>query len=199
MNKFVLLLLLLFAPMAYANPLVLFETTEGQFAVELFDDKVHATVQNFMTYVRSGYYNGTLFHRIVSNAQYSVVQGGGYTKFDREGIIEKPGLRSPIVLEARSDLSNQQYTLAMARQETPNSATAQFFINGRDNATQFDGNYAVFGKLLTGCSGCEKLIDQLLEKPIKPIRFVQFGKEAVEAKNVPVVPIRIISAKILQD
>ena len=104
-----------------------------------------------------------------------------------------------IVLEARSDLSNQQYTLAMARQETPNSATAQFFINGRDNATQFDGNYAVFGKLLTGCSGCEKLIDQLLEKPIKPIRFVQFGKEAVEAKNVPVVPIRIISAKILQD
>lgn len=199
MKKIILSFLFFLTGAALANPVVLFDTTEGRFAVELFKDKVPATVENFLTYVRAGYYDDTLFHRVVADAKFGIVQGGGYTQFDREGVVEKPGLHAPIALEVRKDLSNVQYTLAMARQEAPHSATAQFFINGKDNSAQFDGVYAVFGKLLKGCIGCEKLIDRFVATPIKPFKLERFGEQPFMAKNVPATPIRILSATILQE
>ena len=198
MKKLLLTLLCLMAAAVHANPVVLFDTTEGRFAVELFKDKVPATVENFLTYVRAGHYDDTLFHRVVGDAKMGIVQGGGYTQFDREGVVEKP-VRAPIALEVRKDLSNAPYTLAMARQGAPHSATAQFFINGKDNSAQFDGAYAVFGKVLTGCTGCEKLVDRIVATPIKPIKLEKFGEAPFTAKNVPATPIRILSATVLQE
>jgi len=199
MKKILLTLALLMAQAVQANPVVLFDTTEGRFAVELFKDKVPVTVDNFLQYVRSGYYDDTLFHRVVGDAKMAIVQGGGYTQFDREGVIEKQGLRAPIPLEVRKDLSNTAFTLSMARLDSPQSATAQFFINAKDNSSQFDGAYAVFGKLLSGCTGCEKLVERIVATPIKPIKFEQFGQIPFTAKNVPATPIRILSATILQE
>jgi len=199
MKKILLTLALLMAQAVQANPVVLFDTTEGRFAVELFKDKVPVTVDNFLQYVRAGYYDDTLFHRVVGDAKMAIVQGGGYTQFDREGVIEKQGLRAPIPLEVRKDLSNTAFTLSMARLDSPQSATAQFFINAKDNSSQFDGAYAVFGKLLSGCTGCEKLVERIVATPIKPIKFEQFGQIPFTAKNVPATPIRILSATILQE
>jgi cyclophilin family peptidyl-prolyl cis-trans isomerase len=199
MKKFLLIFLCLMAAAVQANPVVLFDTTEGRFAVELFKDKVPVTVENFLTYVRAGHYDDTIFHRVVADAKMGIVQGGGYTQFDRAGVIEKPGLRAPIALEVRKDLSNAPYTLAMARQDAPHTATSQFFINGKDNSAQFDGAYAVFGKVLTGCTGCEKLVDRIVATPIKPIKVEKFGEAPFMAKNVPATPIRILSATVLQE
>ena len=199
MNKLLLTLALWIAHAVQANPVVLFDTTEGRFAVELFKDKVPTTVDNFLSYVRAGHYDDTLFHRVVGDAKMGIVQGGGYTQFDRDGVIEKPGLRAPIPLEVRKDLSNTAYTLAMARMDAPHSATAQFFINAKDNSAPFDGAYAVFGKLLSGCTGCEKLVDRIVASPIKPIKHDRLGEQPFTAKNVPATPIRILSATILQE
>lgn len=199
MRKILLSWMFALASAVQANPVVLFDTTEGRFAVELFKDKVPATVENFLGYVRSGYYDDTLFHRIVADAKFGIVQGGGYTRFDRDSVAEKPGLRGPIALEVRPDLSNVPYTLAMARQDAPDSAQAQFFINGKDNSAAFDGAYAVFGQLLAGCTGCEKLVDRLVAMPIKPIRMERFGEAPFLAKNVPATPVRILSATILKE
>lgn len=199
MKKILFVLLYALAALAQANPVVLFDTTEGRFAVELFKDKVPTTVENFLAYVRSGYYDDTLFHRVIADAKMAIVQGGGYTQFDRDGVVEKSGLRDPIPLEIRKDLPNTAYTLAMARQQASNSATAQFFINAKDNSAQFDGAYAVFGKILSGCSGCEKLVDRMVATPIKPIKVEKFGEATFAAKNVPATPIRILSATVLQD
>lgn len=199
MKKFLLTLFYLMASAVQANPVVLFDTTEGRFAVELFKDKVPVTVDNFLGYVRAGHYDDTLFHRLVADAKMGIVQGGGYTKYDREGVVEKPGLRAPIPLEVRKDLSNTPYTLAMARQNAPQSATAQFFINAKDNSAQFDGVYAVFGKLLTGCIACEQLVDRLQAVPVKPIRWERFGEPPFTARNVPATPVRILSATIIRE
>ena len=143
LKKILIVLTWLLHQAVHAQPVVLFDTTEGQFAVELFRDKAPATVENFLAYVRAGYYDGTLFHRVVSEAGLSIVQGGGYTQFDRSGVSEKPGQRSPIALEIHPDLSHSAYTLVMARQEARDLATNQFFINGKDNSARFDGAYAV--------------------------------------------------------
>lgn len=199
MNKIFLIFLLVLSTIVHANPVVLFDTSEGRFAVELYKDKVPTTVENFLNYVREGYYDNTLFHRVVSDAKFGIVQGGAYTKFDRDGVVEKTGLHSPIVLELRKDLSNVRYTLSMARQDSPHSATAQFFINGKDNSAQFDGSYAVFGRILPGCIGCEKVIDRLVATPIKPFKYERFGDVPFQAKNVPATPIRILSVTILQE
>jgi cyclophilin family peptidyl-prolyl cis-trans isomerase len=199
MKKLFLILALLLNQAVQANPVVLFDTTEGRFAAELYKDKAPGTVENFLSYVRAGHYDDTLFHRIVGDAKMAIIQGGQYTKFDRDGVIEKSSLMTPIPLEIRKDLSNVAYTLAMARTSSPNSARAEFFINAKDNSMQFDGAYAVFGKLLDGCTGCEKLVDRIVATPIKLIKFEKFGEAPVTAKNVPAKPIRILSVTILQD
>lgn len=136
------------AAQAAANrPNVLFKTTQGDIRVELYPDKAPRTVANFIDYVKSGQYNNTIFHRVISGF---MIQGGGFTP----EMQHKP-TRAPIPLESRNGLKNTVGTIAMARTSDPNSATAQFFINTVDNPNldypSPDGNgYAVFGKVVSG-------------------------------------------------
>ena len=128
------------------NPRVLMKTTDGDITIELFADKSPITVENFLRYVDDGHYDGTVFHRVISNF---MIQGGG---FDTE-LKEKP-TRDPIVNESKNKLHNTRGTLAMARTSDPDSAAAQFFINQRSNlrldwAGGKDG-YTVFGEVIDG-------------------------------------------------
>ncbi len=128
---------------------VTLETNKGKIVVELYPDKAQATVDNFLEYVRSGFYDGTVFHRVIDGF---MIQGGGFS----EKLLQKTP-RAPIKNEAKNGLSNQRGTIAMARTSDPHSATAQFFINLVDNSGGLDQGktgdgwgYAVFGKVLEG-------------------------------------------------
>jgi len=139
---------------AQANPDVLFKTSLGDFKVELDPAKAPKTVDNFLSYVRAGHYNGTVFHRVIPGF---MVQGGGFTP----ELKEKP-TNAPIPLESKNGLKNLAGTLAMARTSDPNSATSQFFINTVNNANldfpNPDGNgYAVFGKVVSGMDVVQKI------------------------------------------
>lgn len=148
----VALAMVAFAPAAFAAQAtqVKVDTNMGAFVIELNAKAAPKTVENFLAYVRSGFYKNTLFHRVIPNF---MIQGGGFVM----GMEEKD-TRAPIALESRNGLSNVRGTIAMARTNDPNSATSQFFINVRDNrfldANQAqDGNgYAVFGKVVSGMS-----------------------------------------------
>ena len=141
-----------FVPAAFAAQAtqVKVDTNMGAFVIELNAKAAPKTVENFLAYVKSGFYKNTLFHRVIPNF---MIQGGGFVM----GMEEKD-TRAPIALESRNGLSNVRGTIAMARTNDPNSATSQFFINVRDNrfldANQAqDGNgYAVFGKVVSGMS-----------------------------------------------
>jgi len=128
------------------NPRVLMKTTDGDITIELFADKSPITVENFLQYVDDGHYDGTVFHRVISNF---MIQGGG---FDTE-LKEKP-TRDPIVNESKNKLHNTRGTLAMARTSDPDSAAAQFFINQRSNLRlDWSGGkdgYTVFGEVVDG-------------------------------------------------
>ena len=141
---------------AQAHPRVEFDTSAGRFTVELREDKAPITVANFLGYVRDGFYNGTIFHRVIGNF---MIQGGGFT-----ADFEKKPTRDPIRNEADNGLKNLKGTIAMARTSQPHSATAQFFINVQDNAfldhraPQGQGwGYAVFGKVISGMAVIEKI------------------------------------------
>jgi len=141
-------------PAQAAHPNVLFKTSQGDIRVELYPEKAPKTVENFLAYVKSGQYSGTIFHRVIPGF---MIQGGGYST----SFAEKP-TRAPIPLESRNGLKNATGTLAMARTSDPNSATAQFFINTVDNAgldyPNPDGNgYAVFGKVVSGMDVVKKI------------------------------------------
>jgi len=142
------------APAAFAaDPQVDVKTTSGTIRLELYPAKAPATVENFLRYVRDGHYDGTIFHRVIDGF---MIQGGGYER----GLRQKP-TRQPIRSEAESGvkagLRNAPGSIAMARTSDPHSATAQFFINVKDNTflnwgdPRGDGNgYAVFGKVVSG-------------------------------------------------
>lgn len=140
-----------------AAPRVLFKTTVGEFTVELYPDKAPKTVDNFLQYVKDGFYNGTAFHRVVDNF---MVQGGGFTR----ELKHKP-TRPAIANEANNGLSNLRGAIAMARTMDPHSATAQFFINVVDNPRiDYTGDqnaqtwgYAVFGKVVSGMETIDKI------------------------------------------
>ncbi|EEF26507.1 peptidyl-prolyl cis-trans isomerase B, ppib, putative [Ricinus communis] len=132
-----------------ANPQVEFETNRGNFVVELYPDKAPRTVENFLRYVQSGFYSGTIFHRTI---QKFVIQGGGLTEK-----LEQKHTFDPIPNESTNGLSNDYGTLAMARGYGPNTATSQFYINLEDNKflnfyRQEAGleGYTVFGKVVRG-------------------------------------------------
>jgi peptidyl-prolyl cis-trans isomerase A (cyclophilin A) len=124
------------------------ETTQGTIVLELDPAKAPKTVANFVEYVKAGHYDGTVFHRVIPGF---MIQGGGMT-----ADLQQKSTRAPIPLESRSGLVNARGTVAMARTSVPDSATAQFFVNLKDNdflnaAAAADGNgYAVFGKVVTG-------------------------------------------------
>jgi len=141
-------------------PRVRLQTTEGEIVLELESHKAPKTVENFLSYVRSGHYNGTIFHRVIKNF---MIQGGGYTaNYD-----QKP-TRQPIRNEADNGLLNNRGAIAMARTSAPDSATAQFFINVENNSflnfkskTPQGWGYAVFGKVISGM----EVVDQIRGLP----------------------------------
>ena len=152
-------------------------TSQGDIVLQLDAAKAPKTVDNFVQYVKSGHYAGTIFHRVIDGF---MVQGGGMT----ESMDEKP-TRAPIPLEAGNGLSNVRGAVAMARTMAPNSATAQFFINVVDNPRldSYGGGYAVFGKVVEGMD----VVDR--------IRTVPTGNRAGH-QNVPLQPIFIKKASI---
>jgi peptidyl-prolyl cis-trans isomerase A (cyclophilin A) len=156
-------------------------TSHGDIVIELDAAKAPKTVDNFVQYVKAGHYNGTIFHRVIDSF---MIQGGGMTT----DLKEKP-TRAPIGLESHNGLSNQRGTIAMARTANPNSATAQFFINVKDNgfldaARSPDGNgYAVFGKVTQGMD----VVDR--------IRKVKTGQTGMYS-DVPSEPVVIKQATI---
>jgi peptidyl-prolyl cis-trans isomerase B (cyclophilin B) len=110
---------------AEGNPTVTIQTNKGEIQLELFAEQAPVTVENFLSYARSGFYDGTIFHRVIS---HFMIQGGGFT-----ADMEKKPTGEPIANEAANGLSNKRGTIAMARTSDPHSATAQFFINVQDN------------------------------------------------------------------
>jgi peptidyl-prolyl cis-trans isomerase A (cyclophilin A) len=134
-----------------------FDTNRGIIVAELYDKDAPKTVENFEKLANSGFYNGVSFHRVIANF---MIQGGGMT-----ADMKEKETRPPIPLESKNGLLNQRGTIAMARTPDPNSATAQFFINVKDNdflnqAQARDGNgYAVFGKVIQGMDVVDKIKD----------------------------------------
>lgn len=132
------------------NPVVVMETSMGTVKLELFQKEAPISVKNFLDYVASGYYDGTIFHRVIP---HFMIQGGGFTP----EMVPKPGTKAPIKNEAANGLRNDRGSLAMARTNMVDSATAQFFINvvnndflnHRDDTPQGFG-YAVFGRVIEG-------------------------------------------------
>lgn len=135
------------------NAVVEMQTSEGTIVLELDAEKAPITVENFLKYVNDGFYNGTIFHRVIDGF---MIQGGG---FDVE--MKQKATRSPIKNEASNGLGNAAMTIAMARTSDPNSATAQFFINLVDNAnlnkSAMNDGYAVFGKVVSGQEIVQKI------------------------------------------
>ena len=152
-----------------AAPTVSMKTSAGEIVVELDAAKAPRTVDNFLQYVKTGFYNGTVFHRVIRGF---MIQGGGYTPQGAE-----KATRGPIEIESSNGLKNRRYTIAMARTADPNSATAQFFINAKDNRfLDYPGQdgfgYTVFGKVIKG----SEVVDQIeavetdrRDKPVKPV------------------------------
>lgn len=136
---------------AAENPKVTMETSMGKVVLELYPEQSPITVENFLAYVNDGFYNGSIFHRIIANF---MIQGGGYSKdFYDDQNKEKP-TRAPIKNESDNGLSNTIGTIAMARTSDPDSASSQFFISVKDNS-YLDGapnqpGYTVFGKVVEG-------------------------------------------------
>jgi peptidyl-prolyl cis-trans isomerase A (cyclophilin A) len=136
------------------NPVVTMETSLGTIRLELFPDKAPVTVKNFLNYVGSGFYNGTVFHRVIDGF---MIQGGGFTA----DMKEKPN-GAPIVNEAANGLGNDRGTIAMARTSDPDSARSQFFVNLVNNnglnRPMPDGHgYAVFGRVIGGMDVVDRI------------------------------------------
>lgn len=162
------------------NPILLMETSLGTIKIELFQKDAPISVKNFLDYASNGFYNGTIFHRVINGF---MIQGGGFTPD-----MTPKKTNAPIKNEATNGLKNDRGTLAMARGGDPNSATAQFYINVVDNANlnrpNPDGNgYAVFGKVLEGMDVVDK------------IKSVKTGTNR-GFRDVPETPVLIKSVKI---
>ena len=164
--------------LAEGNPTAVLRTSQGDIHLELFAEQAPRSVENFLGYARSGFYDGTIFHRVIS---HFMIQGGGFTPE-----MEKKPTGEPIVNEAANGLSNKRGTIAMARTNHPHSATAQFFINVQDNinldhtgeSNSRAWGYAVFGRVTEGMDVVDK------------IRFVQTTRSGPYS-DVPVEPVVI--------
>ena len=183
-SLFMLLSVALAQPIAAAeNPTAVIRTSKGDIHLELYADKAPASVENFIAYANKGFYDGTIFHRVIS---HFMIQGGGFT-----AAMEKKPTGEPIPNEAANGLSNQRGTIAMARTNDPHSATSQFFINVQDNMNlDYRGQggpagwgYAVFGRVTSGMD----VVDD--------IRFVETTTVGPYA-DVPVEPVLIETVEI---
>lgn len=169
------------AAAADEKPVVVLDTSAGPITIELDAAKAPTTVENFLKYVDSGFYDNLIFHRVIDGF---MIQGGGFEQDMRE---RSKGLRRPIKNEASNGLTNARGTIAMARTSDPDSATAQFFINLVDNARGLDprpgsAGYAVFGRVVDGMDAVDA---------IAKVETTQKGPHG----DVPVRPILIKSAK----
>ncbi|MEM7351083.1 MAG: peptidylprolyl isomerase [Acidobacteriota bacterium] len=167
-----------------ANPQVALETSKGKIVIELYAKEAPGTVENFLAYVESGFYDGTIFHRVIPDF---MVQGGGFTPD-----LEKKDTRDAIQNEADNGLKNDRGTLAMARTNAPHSATAQFFINVVDNAylnhtakSARGWGYTVFAKVVEGMEIADA------------IAAVKTERRGVQA-NLPVETVTITKASVVQ-
>ena len=161
------------------------QTTLGDMVIQLDQESAPVTVKNFLEYVNDGFYDGTVFHRVIKNF---MIQGGGMTA----DLKSKPGAHQSIINEAANGLKNDRGTLAMARTSDPDSATNQFFINHKDNDfLNYTGpspdkiGYAVFGKVVEGMDVVDAIAD------VKTTRKGYYD-------DVPAEPIEIISAKVIE-
>jgi len=183
-NILVLLSVLCLAlPSIAANPQVELKTSQGVIVLELDAAKAPKTAENFLQYVKDGFYNGTIFHRVIDNF---MIQGGGF----ESGMKEK-ATRAPIQNEAKNGLKNVTGSIAMARTADPHSASAQFFINLKDNGFldypgQDGWGYAVFGKVVKG------------QEVVQKIAKVATGNAGMH-QNVPTAPIVIEAAKLVDN
>ena len=190
MRKLLKLLFLTFAvivfplgALASAEPRVKLETNMGDIVIEVNTKKAPLTSENFLKYVNDGFYNGTVFHRVIDGF---MIQGGGFDKNFKEKETPYP----PIHNESANGLKNEAYTVAMARTNAPHSATAQFFINVKNNSFlnypgQDGWGYAVFGKVVQGQATIDK------------IRTVATGNRGMH-QNVPLSAVTITSASLLK-
>ena len=166
------------------NPRVLLETSKGKIVLELYADKAPKTVDNFLTYVKSGHYNGTIFHRVMNNF---MIQGGG---FDTSG--KQKATRPPVKNEADNGLGNETGTIAMARTRDPHSASAQFFINLKNNSSLNHGvpadgwGYTVFGKVVEGMD----VVNSIAQVKVSPGSL----SEAVPAEQVVITKASVVPA-----
>ncbi len=182
-----LAVLFLAIPVAWAqNPRVEFKTSMGSFALELYADKAPKTVANFIQYVNSGFYNGTVFHRVIDGF---MIQGGGFELGMREKTTRAP-IENEAGLALKAGLKNELGTVAMARTPNPHSAAAQFFINVKDNGfldyrepSPRGFGYAVFGRVVEG-------MDTVLRISKAPTTTVE------QHQNVPQRPVVIESVAL---
>lgn len=163
------------ANLTYAEPTVQIQTNKGIITLELDNKAAPKTVANFVRYAQDGFYEGTIFHRVIPGF---MIQGGGMNS----ALAEKP-TRQPIENEAKNGLKNVRGTIAMARRGAPNSATSQFFINHQNNSAlnypSPDGfGYAVFGKVTSGMD----VVDKIAQTPTKQVGIHE---------NVPIEPVVI--------
>jgi cyclophilin family peptidyl-prolyl cis-trans isomerase len=183
MKKTIFALIALTSAVAWAAPTVEIQTSLGKIVVELNAEKAPKSAANFLQYTREGFYNGTIFHRVIPGF---MVQGGG---FDAK-MNQKP-THAAIENEAKNGLKNQRGTLAMARKPDPHSATAQFFINHKDNdfldyPGQDGWGYTVFGKVTQGMD----VVDKITQVPTSNAGMQQ---------NVPQTPVVIQNVKIISE
>ena len=175
-------LLLSGAALAADLPQVAIKTSMGEIVVELDQEKAPKTVANFLAYVKSGFYKGTIFHRVIDGF---MIQGGGMNEK-----FEGRQTRKPVKNESSNGLSNQPYTISMARENHPDTATSQFFINVADNSgidypNVGGSGYTVFGKVVKG----QEVVDKIKAVVVDDVRGME---------NVPVTPIFIKSATLLK-
>lgn len=185
MGLFIVLALALTAQGVAAEEVtrVLMKTSMGEIQLELYPEKAPASVENFVNYANSGYYDGTIFHRVISSF---MIQGGGFTPD-----MQKKSTGSSIQNEANNGLSNRRGTIAMARMPQPHSATSQFFINVQNNMNldykgDNDWGYTVFGQVTSGMD----VVDD--------IRFVQTSRKE-SFSDVPVEPVIIEQVQIIEN
>ena len=165
-----------------ADPQVALKTSMGEIVLELNPEKAPITVDNFLNYVKAGFYKGTIFHRVIDGF---MIQAGGM-----DAQFHGRKTNKPIKNESNNGLSNEKYTVAMARESNPDSATSQFFINvvdnpGLDYPNMQGSGYTVFGKVVKG----QDVVDKIKAVVVDDIRGLE---------NVPVTPVTIQSATLLK-
>lgn len=164
------------------------ETSMGNIVIELNEQAAPITVKNFLGYVEEGFYDGTIFHRVMPGF---MIQGGGLT-----AEMEEKQTREAIINEADNGLKNERGTIAMARKPHPDSATVQFFINHRDNGPlnyveNIEPGYAVFGKVIEGMD----VVDAIASV----VTTTRMNKKGIDMGDVPVEPVVIKSARVVSE